>query len=359
MTANDADGSSDTVLTPRLFLIIVLGVSLLVRLYLLYETSNQPVWWDEANYLVKAKSIALGLPDTGYDSGRPILFSIFLAPFFALGLGEIGIRIAMSATSLLSVYLLYKVGARLANPWVGIVAAALFSSHYLNLFFTQRIMCEIPYVTFALLALVFFLSDNRKLVWASGPMFAVSVMLRYPAFMIPLSVLLFVLLTERSRSFRRLDYWICLGLAILSVAPDLLVRGSDTIQATSWILKPQSSEEKISNLWKTVQVFLELWDPVSQIVLIVGLILAGWYILNPKSPREPRRCHLLLILLILGPMLLQGLWISHLEDRYLYGCMPAACLLMASVYHHVARLSLHRERKSIVAISVACFARVA
>lgn len=79
-----------------------------------------------------------------------------MAPFFALGLGEFGIRLVLTMTSLLSVYLVYRVGARVMNPWVGMIGAALFSCHYLNLFYTERIMCEIPYVTLALLALVFF-----------------------------------------------------------------------------------------------------------------------------------------------------------------------------------------------------------
>ncbi len=351
----DEEGCYSNLNVPRLLLGIVLGVSLAIRIYYLYETSGQPVWWDEANYLVKAKSFALGTPSTGYDSGRPILFSILMAPFFALGLGEFGIRLALTITSLLSVYLVYRVGTRLMNPWVGVMGAALFSCHYLSLFYTERIMCEIPYVTLALLAVVFFLSDDKRLIWASGPLFSMSVMLRYPAFMIPVCILVFILITERTGALRKTNYWVCFGLALLTMAPDLLVRGLNTMRATSWLLAPRSSEERLVGLWNTTKVFFGLWDPVSKLVLIASLLLAGWYILSWKSRSSDRRqAHLLLALLLLGPILLQGLWITHLEDRYLYGALAPACLLIASACWHLIRFSPISLREKVLGISATC-----
>lgn len=320
---------------PRLLLGIVLGVSAVIRFYDLYQTIGQPIWWDEANYLVKAKSLALGTPSTGYDSGRPILFSLLMAPFFAVGFGETGVRIVLTLASLVSVYLAYRLGERLLSPWVGIMGAAMFSCHNLNLFYTERIMCEIPYVTLALLALVFFLSDNRRLIWAAGPLFSLSVMLRYPAFMIPASVLLFVLLTERTRALRRVDYWICFAFSALVVAPDLLVRGRDTVQATSWMMGPRSMPERFQSLQNTAEVFFGVWDPLSQVALLSGVLIALWRVFTWKSSPSQGRSHLLLLLLLTGPILLQGLWITHLEERYLYGSVVPACLLIASAYWHL------------------------
>ncbi len=278
-----------------------------------------------------------------------------MAPFFALGLGEVGIRLILTITSLLSVYLVYRVGARLMNPWVGIIGAALFSCHYLNVFYTERIMCEVPYVTLALLALVFFLSDQKILIWASGPIFSMSIMLRYPAFMIPVSLLIFVLMTERARALRKADYWICLGLALLAMAPEALTRGLDTVRATSWIMTPQSPEERLVALWNTIKVFFGLWDPISRIALIAGLLLTGWYILSWRfRPVERRQAHLLLVCLAVGPLLLQGLWITHLEDRYLYGSLAPACLLMASAYWHLTRFSPPHLREIVLGTTATC-----
>ena len=314
---------------------IVLGLALLSRLYYLFLTSEQPIWWDEGNYLVKAKSIALGTPDTGYDSGRPILFSILMGPFFALGLGEFAIRLVLSLSSFLSVYLTYRIGTRLINPWVGIIAAALFSSHYLNLFYTQRIMCEIPYLTMTLLAVNFFLSERRVLVWAAGPCFAVSVMLRYPAFVVPLAILVFVLLTERTKALRKVDYWISAGLAALAVAPDLLLRGRGTLSAVSSVLAPRTPLERLRSLGETVDVFFGTLDHMCRLGLVLGLLLSAWHIVKWKSQESGlKRSHLLLVLWLVAPLVLQGLWITHLEDRYLYASLVPAFLLVASVCWH-------------------------
>jgi len=54
-------------------------VALVVRVYVLTLTAGQPVWWDEAEYLIEARSLALGTPDTGFYSGRPLGLSVAMA----------------------------------------------------------------------------------------------------------------------------------------------------------------------------------------------------------------------------------------------------------------------------------------
>ena len=186
-------------------------------------------------------------------------------------------------------------------------------------------------------------------------MFALSVMLRYPAFVISVGILIYVLITQRTRALRKVDYWACLGLAALTVAPDLLLRGRDTVQATSWMMGSRPPAERFEALWNTVKVFFGLWDPVSQVVLVAGLFLAGWYILTWSSrPSERRQAHLLLLCLLVGPILLQGFWITHLEDRYLYGSLAPATLLMASVYWHIVHLTPVRHREWALGTIATC-----
>lgn len=338
--------------TSKVALAVVMAVAILVRLYYLSMTSDQAVWWDEANYLVKAKSFALGTPETGYDSGRPILFSILMAPFFASGLGEFGIRLVISLSSVVTIYLTYRIGERLISPWVGLFAAAAFSSQYLNLFYTQRIMCEIPYVMMALLGTLFFISERKELVWAAGPCFAVSVMLRYPSFAIPVAVLCFVLITEGARAFRRKAYWVSLALSILTVLPDLGSRGRRTVGAASWMLGPRTLPERWSSLVETTALYFKSMDPITMLSALVGLSLCLWYIGTWSSrDRKLRNSHLLLLLLVAGPLLLQGIWITHLEDRYLFGAMAPGLLLAGSAWWHLVRYSPKEFREASVGLA--------
>lgn len=331
----ESDGLNSNVVIGAL-----IAFALIVRLYYLSLTSDQPVWWDEANYLVKAKSFALGTPETGYDSGRPILFSLLMAPFFSVGLGEFGIRLVISLCSVATVYLTYRIGEKLVSSWAGIFAAAAFSCQYLNLFYTQRVMCEIPYVMMALLGVLFFLSERRELVWASGPCFAVAVMLRYPAFAIPVAVLCFVLFTEGSKALRNKTYWACLALSALTILPDLGSRGRKTVGAASWMLGPRTLPERWNSLLETTTLYFKSMDPIMMLSTMAGLLLSLWYVATWKS-RDPklRRSHLLLLLLVAGPLLLQGIWITHLEDRYLFGALAPGLILAGSAWWHFVRYS--------------------
>ena len=45
------------ILENKIFL-IVLGIGIFLRLYYLFLTYNQPLWWDEAEYLLMAKYFA-------------------------------------------------------------------------------------------------------------------------------------------------------------------------------------------------------------------------------------------------------------------------------------------------------------
>src|SRR3989339_561413 len=76
----------------NLILLSILVFAFAIRMYYFFMTTSQPLWWDEAEYMLKAKNIAFGTPDTGWWYGRPILFPVISALFLKIGLGEIGLR---------------------------------------------------------------------------------------------------------------------------------------------------------------------------------------------------------------------------------------------------------------------------
>ena len=103
--------------TGRLFW-LVMATTTAVRVYYVFLTAHQPVWWDEAEYLVKAKALALGTPDTGFWAGRPPLMSLLLSGVFAIGLGELTIRVLLLAASQASVYLTTALAMRCSGIWL-------------------------------------------------------------------------------------------------------------------------------------------------------------------------------------------------------------------------------------------------
>ncbi len=158
----------------------LLLVALAVRLYYFLLTKDQPVWWDEAEYLVKAKSIGLGLPDTGYFTGRPILLSVVMSALYAVGLGETAIRIVLVGASLATVWLTYRIGRRLAGDLAGVVAAFLFSFHYIAIFYTTRIMTEIPQLALCLAAADLLLAGTKVRTALAIPVLVLGTLARFP-----------------------------------------------------------------------------------------------------------------------------------------------------------------------------------
>ena len=100
----------------NLSLLAILVFAFLIRIYFFLLTKNQPLWWDEAEYMLKAKSIALGTPETGWSAEiRPILFPFLASIFFLAGLGEIPLRLIMVFISLISIFFIYFIGKNIFN----------------------------------------------------------------------------------------------------------------------------------------------------------------------------------------------------------------------------------------------------
>ena len=141
----------------NLALIGILVFAFGIRLYYFFLTKGQTLWWDEAEYMLKAKNIAFGTPDTGWFSLRPVMFPLIAALFLKVGFGEIGLRFLFMLLSLSSLILLFYIGKELANKKIALIAVFLMSVFYLDLFYTNRLLVDMPQVFFVLLGTLFFI----------------------------------------------------------------------------------------------------------------------------------------------------------------------------------------------------------
>src|SRR4030042_1744223 len=71
--------------------IAVLILAFILRLWIFFKTMNQPLWWDEADYLAAAKKwgLGLGFEDIWYYR-RGFLWPLVGAIFFKFNFGEVG-----------------------------------------------------------------------------------------------------------------------------------------------------------------------------------------------------------------------------------------------------------------------------
>ena len=91
----------------NLILILVISVAIIIRLYYFFLTLNQPLWWDEADYMMMSKSIASDI-EYKFDPVRPVLFSIINGVVFKItGYNEFFPRLLLLIMSILVVVYTY------------------------------------------------------------------------------------------------------------------------------------------------------------------------------------------------------------------------------------------------------------
>src|SRR3989344_1097759 len=139
-----------------LILIGILAFTFFIRLYYFIITKSQPVWWDEAEYLNLAKNWAFGFPPWALPAVRPIFFPLVLSFFYKIGANEITIRIIPFLTSIASVYLVYLIVKEMYNKKIGLISSFMLAIFWSYLFFSTRILVDVPVSTLWLLGVFLF-----------------------------------------------------------------------------------------------------------------------------------------------------------------------------------------------------------
>ena len=140
----------------NLLLIGVLFFALILRLK--YLTINQAVWFDEAEYLSAAKNWAFGYPPYELHYVRPAILPFIMSILYKIGASEITFRTLILIFSLIGVLFTYLVGKELFDKKVALIAAFISSSFYVYLFYTARIMTDIPSAALWMVSLWFLMN---------------------------------------------------------------------------------------------------------------------------------------------------------------------------------------------------------
>ncbi len=141
--------------------LIFLGIFILAiatRLYYFWMTKQQPLWWDEADYLAYAKNIAGFNVDWIATPQHNSLFSYMAAFFFALGISEIVARFFLTILpAILLVYIVYKILSMMyQDKQIALSAAFLTATFWEMFFYSMRFHVEGPALIFGFLAVYIF-----------------------------------------------------------------------------------------------------------------------------------------------------------------------------------------------------------
>jgi 4-amino-4-deoxy-L-arabinose transferase-like glycosyltransferase len=348
----------------NLLLLGVIIFALAIRIYYFLQTLDQPLWWDEAEYMNMARAWAFGL-DYNFISVRPVLLSLISAGFMLISSGEFLSRTMILLFSILSVLGTYYLGREMYNKKIGILAAFLMSALYLNLFFSFRLMVELPSLTCIIFSAAFFWryikkGDNRSLYLATI-ICALGTLFRITTVIVLLVALIVAFLTYRGRLFKRKEFWIAIILFLLILAPYIIwgyfqFDGFVILQAAQWNKSPGFSTG-LSNLTFYLSNFPTYFSWPLVIIFIIGLfsfykiILALDLIIKGKEKNLNRQIFLFLLFLL--PILINSFSLGHPENRYILYSFPAIFLISSEALLKI--FNKFKSQKVLVTILLIIF----
>jgi 4-amino-4-deoxy-L-arabinose transferase-like glycosyltransferase len=236
-------------------LILVLVLAFILRIWVFTKTYNQAIWWDGADYMATAKNwagINHNLIDTWYYR-RGVLMPLVGMIFFKIGFGEIGIRLLIVLLSLGIVLVSYFLISSMFNKQLGLMVSICVAGSWVFLFFTGRILTDLPAAFLFLLSILFFwkgyvLKEGDKYLYLFAVCFTFTVMTRMQSLMFIFPIFIFIFLTEKFKLFTNKKLWICAGIFILIMIPQGVMHyqhfGNPVADLAKYYLGVGSSEKQ-------------------------------------------------------------------------------------------------------------------
>mgnify|MGYP001591403107 CR=1 FL=1 len=214
------------------YFLVILALAFVLRIWIFTKTFNQPLWWDEADYMSAAKRLGLGLDirDIWYYR-RGFLFPLISAPFFMFGFGEIGVRLLEILFSTGFVFVSYILLTRFFEKKIALLTSICLTFSWILFFFSGRILTDIPAAFFILVSFLFFwdgyfLKKGNKYIYLSAIIFVLAVLTRMQSLMIAPAFLITVLMKEKHKFIFNRNIWIALMIFIALMIPQFYLYSS-------------------------------------------------------------------------------------------------------------------------------------
>jgi 4-amino-4-deoxy-L-arabinose transferase-like glycosyltransferase len=324
--------------------ILVLGIGL--RLWIYFKTLGQAVWWDEADYLVNAQTL-MGMHDYyALNVRRPFLFPLVWGLIIKLFNSEALIRLTEVFMSTMAVWFAYFIGKEMYSKKVGLIACFLSAVFWQYLFFTGRIMTDLPMVAFYLGAVYFFWRAyvNKKgwknYVWF-GVFLGLTLFTRGSAALTLGIFGVFILVKDRLNFLKNKHLWLALVIMIIVIAPYFMFMqlnidsGNAVVEYTGLTSNRFTRGMGLAGFGQYINFFPSymllpfLIVLVGSLILyIMDLVIKGDLVLKQKGKKGLNEVFLLGWILL--PFVFFSVLVDHMEPRYIMILFPALFLIMGN-----------------------------
>lgn len=261
----------------HILLIILLIFALCLYLYYFNITKTQTLWHDEAEYMSMAKFWIFDIPYE-INPARPVLFPFLISFFLVIGLGELSIRFFLELIPLLiSIVIMYLLVLEMYNnKKLALIASLILSVSWIHIFYAMRIMTDSTGFLFGLLAFFCFWKGytNKKgkvYIWLIGPFVGLAFLSRLTGILFGVSILVFLLLTDKFAFLKNKHIWISLVLTFLPIIPYLM--WSQSTFGNPFAFRAGYTGAADSPLgWWMLQLLIDYPEKVFFVFFLIGLI---------------------------------------------------------------------------------------
>jgi hypothetical protein len=336
--------------TQNIFIISILILCLIIQVYFFIKTYNQPLWWDESVYLLKAKSIAFGTPGMGVNPGRALLNSFIWSGLFKIGLNEFYFRIINLLLAVFTVGLYMAISKSIfKNNLVAIFTGFSLSVSWVVCYVSTRLFPDlIGLLLWGLLFLFFWkgYAEKTQIVpkyfyWIA-PVFVLAIYAREMNLIFLPIMGLYMLVKEKFALFKKKEVYILILLALLCILPffayyyttwgNPIKNWVYRFDSFKYVTPESAAEEGAMYGWYTYFIFMP--DYLGWIVILLFLvgfglqskIFLGFDLLFKEKNTELNK--IFLLLLFIFPLFLFMAFKNRVYDeRYILVAYPAAYMI--------------------------------
>ncbi|MEK6923509.1 MAG: glycosyltransferase family 39 protein, partial [Nanoarchaeota archaeon] len=332
----------------------IFAFAVAIRLYFFYITQDQTLWWDGAEYMNMAKDFA-GTYNAEWWPGRPILMSVIFAGMLKLGFGELSLKFIVTLFSIAGIFFTYLIIKDMYDKKTAVITTLLLSAFWMHLFYSARILVDVPSLTMWTITLYFFWkaanTHQTKYYALTGILIALGTLLRFPTLIIGAVILIYLLATERHKFLLNKNFWIMGAGSMIIMIPyfiwSTLKFGNPVYQ---FIFGGGAAGQAIGipSLLTYLNLFPFYFQILGIVLFIIGLymfadVIMGLDLLNKESGTQIR-ANFLILLWFLIPLFYFATQ-TRAEERYIMFIFPAAFLILTKglfyIENFVEKLNLN------------------
>ncbi len=350
----------------KIFLIILL-LSLIYFIYYFTKTFSQALWFDEADYLNYAKYLAKDFPIATFSPIRPILFSLITALFFKLNINEIGIRIFMGLFYFSNIILIYLIGKEMFDDLTALFASIFTAVFWSHLFFSYRLLVDVPVLTFWLLTILFFFKgyiNNKNNIYTLLliPTLVLGFLMKYTNALVAILIILYLIITERFSFIKNKHLIKSTLISFILIIPFIIWQYISYGSPIAFFLQTFGTRTTlgrsfISSLTSQLKSFLSIEGIILMVLSILGFLyllqifLGLDIIIKNKDKALGNKLFLFLWIVLTILFAAKINYGYYIEERYYFnffvGLFLAAGLVLSKMYN-----ILRKYNKSISTIIV-------